>query len=50
MSFSGLKSQVYNLLRKFDKDDILVDDQIKANIAYAFEQKITYMLATKLMQ
>jgi len=50
MSFSGLKSQVYNMLRKLEKNNIELDEQMKANIAFAFEQKITHMLATKLYQ
>lgn len=50
MSFSWLKSQVYNVLRKFRKLWINIDDQLKADIAYAFQETITTMLVKKVIE
>lgn len=49
-SFSWLKSQVHYLLQKFKDQWIELDDQLKANIAFVFQEEIAHVLAKKLIQ
>ncbi len=49
-SFSGLKSQVHYLLGKYAETGVVVDDQLKANIAYMFQEEVAHVLAKKLIQ
>ncbi len=48
-SFSGLKSQVHYLLGKYAETGVVVDDQLKANIAYMFQEEVAHVLAKKLV-
>lgn len=43
-SFSGIKSQVYNLLKKFEREEVELDDQLKKNIAWKFQQVVATSL------
>lgn len=49
-SFSWMKSQVHNLLEKFDRDWVVLDEQMIADIAYTFQETVVEMLAKKLVQ
>lgn len=39
-SFSWVKSQVYNLLRKFEREGVELDDQLIKNIAWKFQKVV----------
>jgi N6-L-threonylcarbamoyladenine synthase len=43
-SFSGIKSQVYNLLRKFEREWVEVDDKLIKNIAWKFQHVVSKSL------
>jgi len=45
-----LKSQVHYLLGKYAETGVVVDDQLKANIAYMFQEEVAHVLAKKLIQ
>ncbi len=49
-SFSWIKSQVHYMLQKFAEEWIQLDDQLKANIAYKFQEEVCHVLAKKLVQ
>lgn len=49
-SFSWMKSQVHNLLEKFAREWVNVDEQMTADIAYAFQEAVVHMLGKKLLQ
>lgn len=40
-SFSGVKAQVHSLLEYLDRNNILVDDQMRADIAWRFQEIVT---------
>lgn len=49
-SFSGIKSQVYNLLKKFEREEIELDDELKKNIAWKFQQVVAKSLVKHAIQ
>ncbi len=49
-SFSWTKSQVYNLLEKFKKEWIQIDEQIKCDIAKEFQESVVEVLSKKLVR
>jgi len=48
-SFSGIKSQVYNFLKKLERNDIKITDEIIKTTAYEFQEAVIEMLTTKLL-
>lgn len=49
-SFSGMKSQVYNLLQKCEREWIVVAGQLLYDIAYEFQEAVVDVLVQKLTQ
>ena len=47
-SFSWIKSQVRSLLDYYEREHIELDDTIKANIAWRFQQRVTQAMLDKL--
>ncbi len=48
-SFSWLKSQVHYLLQTFEEEWVVLDEQLKANIAYMFQEEVAHVLAKKIV-
>ncbi len=45
-SFSGVKAQVHSLLEYLSRNDIVVDDQMRADIAWRFQEIVTDALVS----
>ncbi|PJA48362.1 MAG: hypothetical protein CO170_02970 [candidate division SR1 bacterium CG_4_9_14_3_um_filter_40_9] len=49
-SFSGMKSQVSGLLKKFEQEKVVLDEKLICEIAYEFQEAVVEVLAKKLIR